>query len=1319
MSKLKSNKKVVIFGLILVISIISLIGYKIYAANTTQGVINIKIAQGQGDVGILCTPATELETAVCRDSFNPGCLEDGYAKGETITYGSLVDGNTLEVGNALSCRTKSNPDSYQRFYYLTDLEENPDYAVLVGKPSISGYSYKDDSGEILRTIRQDLKNESQWPNFHLESLNEDGGRNIYDIDGNLVYENVIFKPLYNSNKNVERLMTYNELARACITDPTKPMEIDRKCNFIYGRNHNYTDAYQDYTHYWLETISSANVNNAALALEDNGKIVNYNITNSLGIVPVIEVDKKKIDLNPTEEISVTIKENSTINLDDYKPEWDNEKNNSYADFEGWQCKTNSGEYKNIGTSFSKSSYPECVDSNGNVELKPVWNEYHKIELSTYADPYESVGTIEGGKKFEFKIYKNQYVDLGSYNAERDNYKLWYYTIDRYYGKYNDQGSYERGTTDFKNFTSWTGYASTQVRGGYLTLYAYWDDDIYIWFSGTDYDGYYGRHETFEIPANVFTQGELNHYESQGQRLLHWKTTLNGADVSLKAGDVISIDEYAGSKKSIYIYPVWEYKKTITYDANGGTNAPANATFYSSDTVKISSTIPTKTGYTFKGWSYTQNGSVALNAGASVTGTTLDSYVTDKNVTLYAVWEPTKYTITFNANSGSVSPTSKSVTYDGTYGDLPTPTKTGHTFNGWYTNTSYTTQITATTKVNITTNQTLYAKWTANQYILTFNANGGSMVSTSKNPAYGETYGYLPTPERKGHTFAGWYTAASGGTKIESTTIFNSTSDQTLYAHWTPNKYQLTFDANGGSVSLTSKSVTYDGTYGDLPTPEKTGYEFTGWFTAKTGGTKIEATTKVTITSDQTLYARWNKIYNINFDANGGNDAPSAFKTTNTITIPSTIPNKEGFAFAGWELEKNGTAVYNVGDKISISNISSGLINGATITLYAKWSEVYTLSFDANGGKGAPASMELKNTKGTLPTIVPEKERYIFKGWAYENDANEEIYKSGGIYDVSKIPSNYITSKNIINLYAVWAKKYIINFDANGGSGAPSKIETLVTGSLPETIPTREGYNFKGWSLTNDGEVWRSSKGYYDLSSMDTEITLYAVWQKTSSNIGDTTITIVDEVIDDAIDDIVIEEIFEDNNDFVNIRNKVNNRLSSKVTKLKVYNIYLINDKKEKIQPSKSITLELSLSKDYTNNIAVYRMEDNNKLTKLDSSIENNKIKFSTDHFSYYSIVEVDSNENINELDKPENEDGIKVPDNTENNGNNDTNNNSNTNNNNESKEPENNSNNNENKDEFENPQTGISISIVTVIGLSVVALGIKRFVKKKEMFRNS
>ena len=115
---------------------------------------------------------------------------------------------------------------------------------------------------------------------------------------------------------------------------------------------------------------------------------------------------------------------------------------------------------------------------------------------------------------------------------------------------------------------------------------------------------------------------------------------------------------------------------------------------------------------------------------------------------------------------------------------------------------------------------------------------------------------MESPERDGYTFTGWYTAANGGTQITKDTKVEVTSDQTIYAHWTANSYAVTFNADGGTVTASTKNVTFGSTYGELPTPSRSGYTFAGWWTAVDSGEQINAESVVKTASDHVLYAHW-------------------------------------------------------------------------------------------------------------------------------------------------------------------------------------------------------------------------------------------------------------------------------------------------------------------------------------------------------------------------------------------------------------------------------------------------------------------------------
>lgn len=169
------------------------------------------------------------------------------------------------------------------------------------------------------------------------------------------------------------------------------------------------------------------------------------------------------------------------------------------------------------------------------------------------------------------------------------------------------------------------------------------------------------------------------------------------------------------------------------------------------------------------------------------------------------------------------------------------------------------------------------------HTVTFNSDGGSEVAAADNVTHGATVSAPTAPTKSGYTFIGWYK----DDEFNSVWTFETdavTADITLYAKWESNKYTVTFDANGGNaVEPASKEVTYGETYGDLPTPTRSGsYSFRGWFTASSGGTQVTADTVVSLTEGQTLYAQWTYT--------GG--SPSSGSTSSSTTT-ETVTNDDG------------------------------------------------------------------------------------------------------------------------------------------------------------------------------------------------------------------------------------------------------------------------------------------------------------------------------------------------------------------------------------------------------------------------------------------
>ena len=249
----------------------------------------------------------------------------------------------------------------------------------------------------------------------------------------------------------------------------------------------------------------------------------------------------------------------------------------------------------------------------------------------------------------------------------------------------------------------------------------------------------------------------------------------------------NIEDYAGNKvtcpvKSANVY-VDTTKPSCVLEVKSGTMNSENTLYLSS--VKVGFKSATDSDSEVEAYGI---GSVTGNKEVTHTTNNTKEYVGyirdnagNENTCKLSVTKNSALTLTYDSNGGNAcSPATKTINYDDTYGTLCSATRTGYTLDGWYTAKTEGTKITATTKVTVTSNQTLYAHWTANKYTLTYDNKGGSGCS-SKQGTYGAKWGDLCTPTRSGYDFDGWFTAASGGTKITKNTLVDG--DKKVYAHW--------------------------------------------------------------------------------------------------------------------------------------------------------------------------------------------------------------------------------------------------------------------------------------------------------------------------------------------------------------------------------------------------------------------------------------------------------------------------------------------------------------------------------------------------------
>ena len=415
-----------------------------------------------------------------------------------------------------------------------------------------------------------------------------------------------------------------------------------------------------------------------------------------------------------------------------------------------------------------------------------------------------------------------------------------------------------------------------------------------------------------------------------------------------------------------------------------------------------------------------------------------------------------YNVTLNTNGGVLANESDNITNytHGTVVTLPTPTKVGYKFEGWYENKDFTgnkvTMITADSEGD----KVYYAKWIAETYAISYELNDGIIADGENVTSY--TYGVgatLPTPTKAHYKFGGWYEKSDFSGESVKTILTNEIGAKTYYAKWIADTYKVTLNTQGGTIADDKNITSYEyGTTVKLPTSEditKADYYFNGWYdNAEFTGTPI---TEITIKevpetgNSMIFYAKWTENepdkYMVTFENADGTVLQSGDVEKDTMPVyAGATPTKEQddrytYVFDKWVPE--------------LTSVTGPATYKAT---YTSTSRVYQVTLNVNDGTiGENVTDYTYGTAVTLP--VPTKNGYKFEGW-YDNAEFTGV-------TVTEISAAATGDKTY---YAKWvAEQYTITFNTDGGAFVETPISSYIygtTATLP--VPTKNGYKFEGW-----------------------------------------------------------------------------------------------------------------------------------------------------------------------------------------------------------------------------------------------------------------
>lgn len=713
------------------------------------------------------------------------------------------------------------------------------------------------------------------------------------------------------------------------------------------------------------------------------------------------------------------------------------------------------------------------DSNGGSAVQSTTYAFNSTITAPTAPTktgYTFAGWYLGENRFDFTAQKmpaSNITLVAKWNA--NSYTVQYFA-NTGEGTLNDskltiEGELTLPTNTFTKvgytFTGWNtkadGTGTTYADGAKISLNATNPENIKLyaqWTANTYTIKFDANMNGVTAPTNVNATYDVNATLPQalaltGYKFLGWNTKADGTGTNYVAGQNV---KNLSTNEDVTLYAKWEHVE-YTLTINIQTKLTEIKLHYN-DNIPVQPD-PEISGYDFDGWfAFINNEWVPFSFE--------NAKMPNSNLTIAAKFLG-EVTITF-ISDGQVHKTLTGFEGDTLTETVTEPSRDGYTFDGWYTENTFENKYTLP-NIYPTSSYNVYAKWTINQYTVTF-IYGNGKPNDEVTLDFGSKLTEPNEPNKEGHTFAGWY---YGTTPVVFDTFTVPASDIEIEVKWTVNPYTIEFDVNNGDNPVSPITQNYNTTVTKPADPEREGYTFNGWFLEGSNTPYVFSTMP---SSNITLVAQWKaNPYDLKINIKGKEEVVTTIYHDQNISDVLTYSLEEGKSFNGWYSDQNLTTRFNTDGKVS-----------GDITVYAEYTiNTYKVNFISEGKVIYSPTKEY----GTAVSFNTYAKNIISYGTAYSTLKQTILGVIGNVVTTEQLYSTinagysiYETNENLKyycdviknnTIGDVDAEAYFQQFYSYVSSLSDTTNSLLLTFEKIENnyFPTRYGYVFGGWVLGAD------------------------------------------------------------------------------------------------------------------------------------------------------------------------------------------------------------------------------------------------------------